>query len=322
VTCRGYSTPLQRAISDFGADVSFQKIPGKLREHYGIEAPVSSSRLITLTHAENIHKMREIRTDIPEGAGVEVLIAEMDGSMIPIVETAIAADEGEKIDRRKSRKVDWKEARLCLARPRDCVTPVYGAIIGTPEQAGDQLLNCAIRAGLGTATKVHGVGDGARWIADQISLKFGLQGSYLVDFYHVCDYLSAAGEVCAEQDKKAWMDVQKSYLKASLSSEVLESLKPHLESEPVKRQDAPVRSCYQYISNRPSQFDYKGAIDAGLPIGSGEVEGGHRHVIQDRLKLCGAWWKIDNAQSMLAMRVLRVNDDWDEYWTVQAGKAA
>jgi hypothetical protein len=275
---------------------------------------VSSSRSITLTHAENIHKMREVQTDIPEEPGVEVLIAEMDGCMVPIVETTAAMDNSEKIDCRKSRKVEWKEARLCLAHPQGSMTPVYGAIIGTPEQAGDQLLHCAIQAGLGTDTKVHGLGDGAPWIADQISLQFGLRATYTVDFCHVCDYMSAAGAVCAGQDKQSWFDEQKNKLRASRISELLEMLEPHLESETVKRGDAPVRTCYQYIANRPGQFDYKRALDAGLPIGSGEVESGHRHVIQERLKLCGAWWKTENAQYMLSLRTLRANGDWQEYW--------
>jgi len=36
-----------------------------------------------------------------------------------------------------------------------------------------------------------------------------------------------------------------------------------------------------------------------LPIGSGEVESAHRYVIQERLKLPGAWWAHPNAQAML-----------------------
>ena len=322
VCCRGYSEPLQRAITDFGSDVSFGKIPGKLREHYGIDAPMSSSRVITLNHAREVFKAQEIRRDIPESPGVEVLIAEMDGSMIPVVEMSAPADRDEKTDLRTTRKVDWKEARLCLAHPKDSVTPVYGATIGTPEDAGDHLLNCAIRAGLGAHTKVHGVGDGATWIADQVSLKFGVQGKYLVDFYHVCDYLSAAGNVCAKQDKKSWMDEQKQRMKDGRCSEVLESIQPHLESESVSSKDAPVRACHRYFVNRPGQFDYRGAIDAGLPIGSGEIESGHRHVIQDRLKLSGAWWKHQNAESMLAMRVCRANADWEAYWGARADNAA
>ena len=47
IHCRGYSLPLQRAITDFGADVSFGKISEKLKEHYGINVPISSAQAIT-----------------------------------------------------------------------------------------------------------------------------------------------------------------------------------------------------------------------------------------------------------------------------------
>lgn len=47
IHCRGYSLPLQRAITDFGADVSFGRIPEKLQEHYGITIPISSVQAIT-----------------------------------------------------------------------------------------------------------------------------------------------------------------------------------------------------------------------------------------------------------------------------------
>ncbi len=92
--------------------------------------------------------------------------------------------------------------------------------------------------------------------------------------------------------------------------------------ESVKSKDAPVRACYRYIDNRPSQFEYKSAIAAGLPIGSAEVESGHRYIIQNRLKLAGAWWKIENARSMLDIRVMRANGDWKIYWNTLSAKAA
>jgi len=102
----------------------------------------------------------------------------------------------------------------------------------------------------------------------------------------------------------------------------LEGLSLHLEPETVPEKNAPVRACYRYISNRDGQFDYQGALEAGLPIGSGEIESGHRYVIQDRLKRPGAWWKPENAENMLALRVLRANNDWNCYWDTLWQQAA
>jgi hypothetical protein len=56
---------------------------------------------------------------------------------------------------------------------------------------------------------------------------------------------------------------------------------PHLEPE--TQTQAPVRAAHRYLSGRRDQLDYAGARARGLPIGSGEIESGHRHVIQQRL---------------------------------------
>ena len=55
------------------------------------------------------------------------------------------------------------------------------------------------------------------------------------------------------------------------------------------------------------QFNYQDAIKDDLPIGSGIIESAHGYVIQERLKLYGCWWKLENAMTMLALRVLRAN---------------
>jgi len=66
---------------------------------------------------------------------------------------------------------------------------IFGATFsGTVADAGKQLYHCAVQAGFGKGTQLHAVGDGATWIADQIDEHFGAQGSYLIDFYHICDY--------------------------------------------------------------------------------------------------------------------------------------
>ena len=56
----------------------------------------------------------------------------------------------------------------------------------------------------------------------------------------------------------------------------------------------------------------------GLPIGSGEIESAHRCVAQQRLKRSGAWWRVEHAEHMLALRINRINGDWDAYWKALA----
>jgi hypothetical protein len=320
---RAYSLPLQRRMTDFGADESFPKACEKMEEHYGITIPVSSMRSITEAHAQEIKDNEQLETDIPDNRGVEYVIAEMDGTMIPIVDTFEKTDEqGNAIDKRKTREVRWTEARLSLAHPKGSLTPVFGATLGDQDKAGNQLAHCAILSGAGEQSKLHCVGDGAAWICDQVDRVFGPQATFLIDFYHLCDYLAAASKLCAPDHPSAWLEEQKQRMKENNTFDVLNALKPHREPDSVPDKDAPVRKCYRYIKNRPGQFDYKGALDADLPIGSGEIESAHRYVIQERLKIAGAWWKEDNAHNMLGLRTLRANNDWDQYWESFYKKAA
>jgi hypothetical protein len=171
-----------------------------------------------------------------------------------------------------------------------------------------------VRAGFNQNSTIHCVGDGAPWIADQVGLVFGTHGSFLIDFYHLCEYLAEAACACAPDDQSGWMDQQKQRLKDNQTSEVIQSLRPHIEPDSIPDKNAPVRKCFRYLDNRPGQFDYKTAIEANLPIGSGEIESAHRYVIQERLKKTGAWWNPEQASNMLALRTLRANQGWDNYW--------
>jgi len=283
---------------------------------------VSAIQKITEKHGEAILASAKLESEWPQRPGVAVLIAETDGSFVPVVETAEPGEGRSPKDRRKTRTLTWEEARLSLAHEPGSVTPFFGATMGNVGEAGQQLRQCAMRAGAGCQTKFHCVGDGASWITDQVDLQFGTQARYLIDFFHLCEYLSAAGERIVGDEKQVWVNDKKEKLKDNRWQDVLESLAPFCESDTVADSDAPVRSCHRYIRNRPDYLDYKNTLAERLPIGSGEIESAHRHVIQKRLKIAGAWWKIDNADKMLALRVLRANRDWSRYWNDFAQKVA
>jgi hypothetical protein len=307
-------------MTDFGADGPFTGAAAKLKEHYGIDIPVSTIRATTEKHGEAILEKQKQGLPLGKEPGVAILITEMDGSMLPVVETAEPSETS--IDRRKTRKLSWKEARLCLAHTPGSVTPVFAATTGSVEEAGQQWLQCAIAAGAGSQTKFHGLGDGASWITDQLEMQFGTQAHYLVDFYHLCEYLSAAANVVAGNEKESWMDEKKSWLKDNCWQAVLETLQPFMEDAGIVDKDAPVRACHRYIRNRSNYLDYKSALAAGLPIGSGEIESAHRYVFQIRLKIAGAWWKMENLSRMVALRILRANRGWEDYWSKINQKAA
>lgn len=312
VQCRGYSLPYQRRITDFGSQKSFDRGARQVKEHYGLDISESTVRRITEGHGKRLLDHPELVQGKPnEARGAEQLIAETDGTMIPIV-TVDSNCEG---DQRKTRQVAWKEGRLSLVYEQGTVDPIFAATAtGSTDYVGDQLADCASAIGIDVQTQVHAVGDGATWIPDQMDRAFGAQSSFLIDFYHLSDYLAAASKSCAA-DHRAWLKEQQERMKTGQKDAVVAALEVHLEPSSVKDKDAPVRACLRYIKNRPGQFDYPEAILAELPIGSGKIESAHRYVIQERMKITGAWWKLENADSMLALRAMRANERWDDYWS-------
>ena len=297
-------------LTDFGAESSFGKAVGRLKEHYGIQVPSGAVRQITEQHAEAMLCQQQVLSELPEQGCQAQLIGEMDGSLVPLV----AVKEKASGDRRKTRSVGWQEARLVLARVPGSVTPRWGATMGSVDQAGDQLRDCVIRQGGGLKTRIHCVGDGASWIVEQVERCFGTRGSYLIDFYHVSQYLAAAAEAIAPTQPRPWLHRQQGRLKANRLKTVLKTLAGHQEPAQRVAAEAPVRACYRYLSNRSQNLDYRRALKEGLPIGSGEIESGHRSVVQERLKIAGAWWKRENAEKMIALRVRRANQEWQSYW--------
>lgn len=304
ISHRGYSKALQRAMTDFGAEESFARAASRVQEHYGMEVPAGAIRRITYAHGKAMMETGE-KIKSPEA---RQMTTQMDGSMIPVVQAGTGAD------RRKNKTLLWREVRLCCARADGQTQTLYGATLGSVENASWLWGQTAQRAGLTERTYVHGVGDGAPWIVERFGENFGRQGKYLLDFYHLSEYLAAAAPIVAGEKKaRTWLRCQQGRLLNNQWSKVLRSLRDH--QEPKGQKETPVRAAYRYVEERTEHLDYLGARKKGLDIGSGEIESGHRHVIQQRLKLAGSWWKETNAQRMFNLRTARENNYWSTYWS-------
>lgn len=298
------SRALQRALTDFGAEESFARASARVQEHYGIEVSPSTVRACVLKHGRTILEAAGKVQHPP----AQVIITQIDGSLIPVVQST--AHSG---DKRKKKKLLWREARLCSARAPGKAQSLYGATLGSVETASWMWSQTAERAGLTDRTHVHGVGDGAPWILDKFKENFP-QGQFVLDFYHISEYLGqAALAICGEKKARPWLRRQQGRLLQNQWPKVLRALNSHQE-EPDKSEPTPVRDACRYISERREHLDYAGAAQNNYPIGSGEIESGHRHVIQQRMKLAGCWWKETNAQLMLNLRTARANGIWKHYW--------
>ena len=127
-------------------------------------------------------------------------------------------------------------------------------------------------------------------------------------------YLAKAVDSCTLKNKRSYLGRLKSLCKQGKIEQLLQWLQKFEEPISIENKEAPVRAVIRYINNRTGQFDYPKAIENDLPIGSGEIESAHRHLIQKRMKISGAWWKKQNVRYMLKLRSQRANSQWETYW--------
>jgi hypothetical protein len=105
---------LQRAITDFAADDPFANVPSKLREHYGLAIGESTIQRIALGHARAIFESDRPSAEFPKAPGRhKQIVAQIDGGMIPVVEP-----DADQKDKRKGKKLSWKEAKISLAHAK------------------------------------------------------------------------------------------------------------------------------------------------------------------------------------------------------------
>jgi hypothetical protein len=309
VTSRGRSRRLQRVLTDFGCEQSFVRAAQSVREHYGFEIGATAVRAATLEHALRANSQLDEQYAQPyrllPATAKTHLISEADGTMICTVQPG---------RRQGKRPRDWKEMRLVAAQAKDSATPCYAATFGSVEETGRRWGHCTRQAGWGLNSYIHAVGDGADWIRLQSREVFREQGTFLCDFYHVSEYLAAAAESCRSYQPDKWRRTQQKRLRRGDTAKVLAEMEPHIEPDHIDDEEAPVRNAHRYLKNRLDCLDYPGALKLGLPIGSGMIESGHRHVLHARLKKAGAAWLITSADHIAQLRVLRANQKWESFW--------
>jgi hypothetical protein len=297
-------------LVDFGVEHSFVSAAARFEEHYGWSISPTVLRHWTLGHAQ-----QSAATEIPAlPAPRQTLITALDGSMVPVV---CPPESG---DARKNKELLWREIRVAYARRKEDASARYGATLDRCLGAGLMWRQTAEHGGLTEQTPVHALADGAPWIVEQCDRQFGERATFLIDFYHVSEYLAAAAAPCAGKESSQWLEKQQQRLKENQVEEVLTELQTHFEAAPKNSEGKtpPVRQAHQYIKERQDWMDYAGALKAELPIGSGPAESAHRHIVQARVKKAGAWWREQNVQAVVQMRVVRANDGWKTYWKSQA----
>ncbi|MGI8684864.1 MAG: ISKra4 family transposase [Acidimicrobiales bacterium] len=138
------------------------------------------------------------------------------------------------------------------------------------------------------------------------------------DFVHVLEYLwRAAWSFYSEGDPaaEAWVHEKASAVLAGGATRVAAAIRRKATYHGLdKSQRANADACAGYLTAKAPYLGYPEALSRGWPIATGIIEGACRHLVKDRMDITGARWGLGGAETVLKLRALRVNGDFDDYW--------
>jgi hypothetical protein len=333
-----WSLDVEEKVVDLASDESCQRAVDKLKRHHpGLE--VGRSTALQMLHEHGEHAREFVSDKLAsamasageEGrpAGVTELEVEYDGGMIPVATfEALATPAGQEPELTPVRKLPkrrkdcrWEEAKLGLVQVPGAVTGRLYTVRPTREldEAFEDLFALACLKGWSEQTEVRGLADGARHIRPRMEDAFnGCSFRFILDRPHAKEHLAKAGEVLENLGgvpKNEWAAAALERLESGAALEVVNELRLAMPRTKSDAAHETLRLEADYFERNQDAVAYQAYRDRGWGTASSEVESGHRSVVQVRLKLPGTWWHPDRVQNILALRMIKANGWWDEYWT-------
>lgn len=324
ITAGGRSIAVERAMVDFGAEESFGQATKRFAEHYGWDIGRTTVLRVTEGIAKEAEQYVEERLassepdyyiSLAERPGEEQLLIELDGSDI---RTAVMVEqEGNQTTpvrglKRRNRQVEWHEVRLGLVGRIGSVDRTYIARMGQYPEVCSRLFRAAVIEGLSARTEVVAVGDGGIGLMEELKAQFP-NSQFILDKSHLKSHLYGTAEAAGYSGKgrEDWVIKKIDLLSSGQVDQVLEELTIENHYTPCDS----MTNLTGYINRFKDAVAYDLFVSQGFPIGSGEVESAHRYIPQKRLKIPGASWKPSNINPMLALRIIRANNWWDDFWS-------
>jgi hypothetical protein len=338
-----WSLLAQEAAVDLATDESCEKAVAKLaRHHPGVE--MGRTTALRLLHEHGGHARKFVDTKLStarkaaerpstrQDAIAEELEVEFDGGMIPVATLEpIAIEEGKEPARTpvrgllKRRKVcRWEEVKAGLVQKPGEVDRLYSLrpTAGLDAAFGD-LFGLAVMKGWTKRTQVRGIADGARHIRPRMAEAFHAGTfRFILDRPHCKEHLSSAGaalEPATGLPAQEWATSALARLETGRAEEVVSELARAWEAlgDDEKSRDDTLRREAVYFERNKDAVAYAEYRENGWSTASSEIESCHGHLVQARMKIGGAWWHPDGVDDVLALRLVRANGWWEEFWTDQ-----
>lgn len=265
--------------------------------------PAATSTRATRTDAERFEKAKGV-VEVPIDAGK---VNTMDGWRDVKIAVISKREQGEP-----ATPDEWDD--------RDLPAPTIRTVIAGVEEAEaftERVRAETDRLKVTTAPDVTVLGDGAEWIWNLLLVVLPLSRGML-DIYHALEHIGDAV-------KAIWgvgTDASRQHLDAGraaligggkLGMEVW--IASAMTEVPAGVSSDPLLALAAYLAKHPTHLEYKSRLAEGRSIGSGQVEGTIKQVVNLRLKRTGARWRVEHVAPLVELIALSSTPDWHTFWT-------
>jgi hypothetical protein len=338
---RGYSYVLQELSSRLAVKMSYEESQEILHRFLPVKMPIRSIEGIVEDVVDEVDRFYETKAppDICSEAVVTVATVDKKGVVIrkaledEIGPEALPANP-DKPGKKKMATVISTYVTPRYVRPADCILKevsdqgrsdsrpkpqsklTWGSVIDEPEETVARLRK-AVDQRLPEGNELVCILDGEKSLWSLV-YKYFPTAFFVLDIFHVLEHLGKAALCFHDEGSLQAREFVTERLKMLLNGRagrLIGGLK-----QMVTKQDlsSTKRRCLEqvigYLERNRKHMRYEICLAKGYPVGSGVIEGACRNLINDRLELTGMSWTLKGAESMMRLRAVHINKDWDTFW--------
>jgi hypothetical protein len=312
----GYLTTHARRLATLaGVQRSFAKAQQLLAEMCGWELDDETIRQVTHASATQAQAQRFARGD-----------ATRFGQASGTIEVPIDAG---KVNTRDG----WKDVKIGLICKREAGEPATPAewdqralpaptirtvvaAIEDSDQFAQRMRAEADRLDATVADAVTVLGDGAEWIWNLAAEVFP-QACGVLDVYHALEHIGDAVKAVWGDGTDAAHTQRERGRQAVLASGKV-GVERWLADAFAQVPDGvcvdPLLDVAAYLAKHPTRLQYAARLAAGQSIGSGQVEGAVKQLLNLRLKRTGARWCVPHVGPLVELLALCDTPEWHTFW--------
>jgi hypothetical protein len=234
----------------------------------------------------------------------DVMVVEVDGTMTPQI------SEKQGVSGRESLKLptEYKECNVVVIdkyRGGKRTDHWVGARYGVRVLFEEHVRKAALQMGQIVAKMVAFIADGTHTNWDIQKSNFP-DAVAILDFYHAIEHVGAFCQLY--RDEKDGQRQKERWIKMMRAGDVLQMIQEMKLAIPTLSNPNKGLTEFRYFRSNQDRMSYDEYEKAGLPIGSGAVEGACKYVVGKRFKGSGMRWKKADNDYVLRTRLAELND--------------